>query len=34
MQWKQQKGGICETTIKDGDKKFKVKVFLIKQTKV
>ncbi|EFA13108.1 hypothetical protein TcasGA2_TC001597 [Tribolium castaneum] len=25
MQWKRQKGGICETIIKDGDKKYKVK---------
>jgi hypothetical protein len=25
MQWKRQKGGICETTMKDGDKKYKVK---------
>jgi hypothetical protein len=25
MQWTRQKGGICETIIKDGDKKYKVK---------
>jgi hypothetical protein len=25
MQWKRQKGGICETTMKDSDKKYKVK---------
>jgi hypothetical protein len=25
MQWRRQKGGICETIMKDGDKKYKVK---------